>query len=105
MLIIKHSVDVRGLKPEALPILLVAAQVYEGAGFDCVVTSVTDSKHTPKSLHGLGYAIDFRTKHMPAEQHEAVVKRMSEALGPQYQVVLESDHIHAEFDPRALLSY
>ncbi len=102
MLNLKHSVDMRGLKPEALLIVMVACEAF--APYDCVITSVTDSKHTSASLHGLGYAVDFRTRHLVAGRAEAIVAKMQAALGPSYQVVLESDHIHGEFDPRALLA-
>jgi hypothetical protein len=101
MLKIKETVNMVGLRPEVIPLLIVANEVYASLGYDCVVTSVTDSKHTAGvSLHPFGFAIDFRTKHVPVEKHQAIVDEMKVRLGPQFDVVLEVDHIHGEFDNR-----
>ena len=100
MFSIKETVRLQGLKPEAVPILIVANEVYSSMGYDCIVTSVTDSQHTAKSLHPFGYSVDLRTKHVPCEKHAAIAKEIATRLGPQYDCVLESDHIHCEFDCR-----
>jgi len=100
MISIKETVDLRGMRPEVLLAIVVADQVYTSLGYNCVVTSVTDSKHKPGSLHGIGFAVDLRTKHVPVEQHQAIVSEMSARLGPQFDVVLETDHVHCEYDPQ-----
>jgi len=100
MLSIKETVLLQGLKPEALLIVLVANEVFASVGYDCVITSVTDNKHTAKSLHPFGYSIDLRTKHVPVEKHAALTKEIATRLGPQFDCVLEVDHIHCEFDCR-----
>ncbi len=100
MLSIKDTVKLHGLQPEAVPIIIIANEVYASMGYDCVITSVTDSQHTAKSLHPFGYSVDLRTRHVPVEKQAALAKEIATRLGPQYDVVLESDHIHAEFDCR-----
>lgn len=100
---LKHSAGLAGMQPELVPAMIVAAELYGELGFDCVVTSVTDSQHVGASLHYVGYALDLRTKHVPVEQHEAIRAELAERIGPQYDVVLETDHIHVEYQPKANL--
>jgi len=69
--------------------------------YDCVITSASDGKHGPNSLHYSGQALDLRTRHIHGQGLQLVVDKLREALGSQFDVVLESDHIHLEFDPRA----
>jgi len=71
------------------------AKVYE-----CVVTSGLDSKHGNASLHNMGFALDFRTRDMGDSMVQMYVAYLKDALGPQYDVILESNHIHVEFQPK-----
>lgn len=69
-----------------------------------------DSKHYPDPKTGLVNAFDIRIKDfdghdldISAEDLEAakeVVKLLKDSLGPQFDVVLESNHIHIEYDPK-----
>lgn len=95
---LKKGVDLTGVKPEILASWPIVAAVYYGCGeAECTVTSVCDGVHTT-IVHSLGMATDFR---LPAScPPEVVVERMREALNKQYDVVLQVDHIHVEFDPR-----
>lgn len=96
----KHSVDLNGIKPEIMWGGIVVASVYERLGYDCVVTSVNDGSHSRGSLHYVGMAMDFRIRHVPEEQHQQLRDLIDESLGPQYDVVLESTHIHVEYQPK-----
>lgn len=95
---IKPGVKAAGLKAEALLGITVAESVYRQHGYELVVTSITDGKHMKGSLHYKGLAFDCRTNMMPASMKEKVTAALSEALGPEYDVVLEPTHIHVEFD-------
>lgn len=55
------------------------------------------------SLHHVGRAIDFRTRHLEAQEKEAVAGAVADALGASWDVVLESSppHLHVEYDPDA----
>ena len=67
----------------------------------CVITSASDGKHGPNSLHYKGKALDLRTKNLRPEQVHPVYVALNEALSPGgFDVVLETDHIHVEFDPK-----
>ena len=62
------------------------------------ITSANDSKHMKSSLHYKDMAIDIRTKDLSKEQISNVFKSLEDTLGESFQCVLESDHIHLEFD-------
>jgi hypothetical protein len=99
-------------KATAMNVLLrVVEQVYAEAGVDCVITSGKDGEHMPSSKHYKDEALDFRTsvfaqKISPYDAlkvrklKEGVVGTIKQRLGAQYDVVLESDHIHVEWDPK-----
>lgn len=95
---IKNGVDLRGLTPQMAIAYTIACRCY--GQYDCVITSASDGKHGPNSLHYKGQALDLRTRHINGQGLQLVVDKLREALGAQYDVVLESDHIHVEFDPK-----
>lgn len=101
---LKPGVSVKGVQPETLLAMQVADGVYTDLGIlETVVTSVVDGTHGDKSLHPAGYAFDQR---LPSRSSavisfdERAAHLMHQRLGPQYDVVLEGDHIHTEFDPK-----
>lgn len=96
---IKNGVDLRGLSPQMAIAYTIACKCY--GQYDCVITSASDGKHGPNSLHYSGQALDLRTRHIHGQGLQLVVDKLRESLGSQFDVVLESDHIHLEFDPRA----
>ena len=100
MFSIKVGVDACGIKPELVPVLIVANEVYANMGYDFVITSLVDGQHRAGSLHAFGFAADMRTKHIPIEKQAPIRDEIAIRLGPQYDVILEADHIHVEFDPR-----
>jgi len=95
---IKNGVDLRGLTPQMAIAYTIACKVY--GQYACVITSGSDGKHGPNSLHYSGQALDLRTNNLPPQAVQSIVDRLKEALGAQFDVVLESDHIHIEFDPK-----
>lgn len=98
---IKTGVDLRGLVPQMAIAYTIALFIYhDKANVPCVITSGSDGKHGPNSLHYKGKALDFRTNNLRGPQVHPIYLALKEALGPQYDVVLEADHIHCEFDPK-----
>ena len=98
--VIKPGVDVRGIQPEILLARIIAGEVFARYGVACIITSGSEGKHKVGSLHPKDQALDFRTRHMDKRLWPVVAEELGKALGPQYDVVLESDHIHCEYDPK-----
>lgn len=100
---IKNGVRIRKLCPELLLLLLVAEslrrEVYDNKGI--TITSVSEGKHSRGSLHYDGKAVDIRSRDMaePAGFVE-LLKDALGGLGSDYDVVLEKDHIHCEYQPK-----
>lgn len=100
MLRIKPGASVEGLKIEAFIAWVVAGDVYAFHGAECWLTSGVDGVHGVNSKHGSGYAVDIRISNIPDSVAAAKIRnKIAENLGPEYDVVLEPDHIHMEFDP------
>jgi hypothetical protein len=98
--VIKPRVKASGLKPEILLAIQEAREVYRDFGTPLVITSLLDGRHSATSLHYEGLAVDLRTQNLDARVRALVAERIGKALGPEYDVVLESDHIHVEYDVR-----
>lgn len=96
---IKAGVDLRGITPQMAIAYTIAQFIYSTkAGARCVITSGSDGKHGPNSLHYKGKALDIRTNSLRPDQVHPIYISLKECLGEQFDVVLESDHIHVEFD-------
>lgn len=97
---IKDGVRVRGIRSEISFILPVIAKIFQDLEKDFVITSGTEGRHSAGSLHYSGAAIDIRTRHLSEAQKRAVSARIIGALTHEYDVVLERDHLHIEFQPK-----
>lgn len=80
--------------------LFVACTYYTQRGYHFFWTSGEDSQHKPGSLHPSGNAADLRIWHIPKTELQRFTLGLAMVLGSQYDVVLESDHIHIEYDPK-----
>lgn len=94
---IKSGVRISGVQPEIVLALLIADGVYQDHGEVLTVTSLLDGKHMRASLHYVGSAGDLR---LPVQGVDPIVLALRSALGENYDVVLESDHIHIEYQPK-----
>ena len=99
---LKSDLKVTGLRPEILLALVVANGVYASHGYDAVVTSLLDGLHSQTSLHYAGCAADLRTTaaQIPGSTIDVIASDIRKALTADYDVVVEADHIHLEFQPR-----
>lgn len=90
-----------GIKPEIVLAASIMDQVYSQYHIqDCVITSALDGVHKKGSKHYTGDALDFRTRHMPKNIAILIVGVVQQRLGNDYDVILESNHIHCEYDPK-----
>lgn len=100
MLSLKDSVRSQDtLQPETVLAIMIAHTVFQKYGYGCVVTSLADSKHMRKSLHYTGHAVDLRSRHVDPKDLKPILGDLQTSLGPEYDVILESDHYHLEYDP------
>jgi hypothetical protein len=103
MLLIKPGVRITGLRPEILLAAVVAERVYEAAGHEFIITACVAGKHMAGSLHYAGAAIDIRPRDVTADKIPAILATLKEALADDFDVLLEGDHIHIEFQPKQSL--
>jgi hypothetical protein len=99
MIKFKAGVDANVLTPQIVLAISVAASILPSA---LVITSLNDGQHlgkpvigTTQNAHYLGRAVDFRLPDgvSPID----ATRQLREALGEQYVVILEADHIHVQF--------
>ncbi len=95
----KPGVKLEGLRPEALAGMVVVDSVMQRFDRELTVTSITDGRHMPGSLHAKGRAFDCRFWDFPPAMRARLVDDLRAALRDEFDVVLESDHIHVEWDP------
>jgi len=99
---LKRGVRIHGIRPEIVLALQVAEKVYDQYGYVMTITSVIDSKHSTASLHYVGAAVDLRIRNLSSKSiAQSIVNEIKTNLGDDFDVVLESNHIHIEFQPKA----
>ena len=92
---LKRGVRVHGLGTEILLAVIAASNLI---GTDLVITSGIEGKHSRASKHYGGDAIDIRTRNL--EDPSGFADALKRALGDDFDVILESNHIHVEYDPK-----
>jgi len=105
MLLLKPGVRVAGMRPEILFAIIAAERVCAEMGVDCVVTACVDGVHQAGSLHYCGLAVDLRSRNFRPGDADKAIARIKQCLGADYDVVLENDHIHVEFDQQQPLTH
>lgn len=96
----KYGAKISGMKPEILLGIIIASQVYEKYNIDYVITEVSGGKHGRGSLHYVGFAVDTRTRDMNKALQLKITKEVGIALGDEFDVLLEGNHLHVEFQPK-----
>lgn len=81
----------------AFPIIVSA---YQELGYECVVTEGCGGTHSARSRHYDGLALDLRTNHMKPDHRAELAMNLTAALGPEFDVIMEADHLHVEHDPK-----
>src|SRR5690606_29818565 len=94
---IKEGVQLCLLDPRLEAQLPTICRIYEQyAGFPPTITCGREGTHLPNSLHYEGRAIDLRTRDLSASQKLEIRAALAERLGPDWDIVLEADHMHVE---------
>jgi hypothetical protein len=89
-------------RPEIERARRIVVEVWNRYGYSVTVTSGNESTaaHRANSLHYVGLAEDYRTHDVAPSKLADMVSDVRRELGRDYDVVLESDHLHIEFDPK-----
>lgn len=93
------SVQPVDLHPKLTWAIFQAERVYFKHDKRMVITSLNDGKHMQGSKHYEGKAMDLRIWGLESKL-EQVKKELQDALGKDFDVVLEGDHFHIEYDPK-----
>ena len=88
----------QGLQLDMKLVLQQANIVWKSHGQELVITSALDGTHSASSYHYFGYALDLRTRYFTITERESVAKDLRVLLGKAYTVLLESTHIHVQFN-------
>ncbi len=95
--------------PQLALAVSIVHSVLAARGVPLVITSMNDGTHNahsarhPRSLHYEGRAFDFRLPSRTtgdAGTDAAVKLDLAAALGSDFDLVLEGDHFHVEWDPK-----
>ena len=102
------TVRLAGLQPEMDIAMYAVEAVLNQWCVDTVITGGTEEFysdgtriHSIGSYHPRGYALDFRSRDIPADDLVHVVGLIRSALrdiDKAYDTILEGNHIHTEFD-------
>lgn len=106
MIVYKEGVRIRGIRPELWLAIKAAEDSFDFLGQQLVVTSIVDGVHSSTSLHYVGHAFDCRTKHLSPERRLVILDDLKQRLAPlgDFDVVLETDHLHVEYQPKGALN-
>lgn len=101
ILALKRRVSIARLVPDCAAGLLRLADWWQDQFYTpLVVTSTDESHHSERSFHYVGAAFDVRTRDVPMFEPASNVwaREIATLLGPDWDVVVESTHLHLELD-------
>ena|SRR3989304_1452723 len=94
---LKPGVSLRGVRAETA----VAMMITDATLGAITVTSVTEGTHKRASAHYTGRAFDLRTPVTTnATGFVNLHEKLLAELGAEFDVVIEADHWHVEYDPK-----
>lgn len=98
------SIDPNALQPQLILALMVAQDVYKNHGVHTlIITSLNDARHMKTSLHYIGAAVDlsiYELSSFDPDLPRVVKDEIKAALNMHYDVLLEANHIHIEYQRR-----
>lgn len=99
---IKPGVDLSKLRPQILLAWDAWKQQCARFGHRAVITSGCETApgRLPNSKHYSGDALDYRIAGLSTLQLQDMVAEMKSMLGRDFDVVIKSNHVHSEYDPK-----
>jgi hypothetical protein len=99
-MIVKKDASLKGIDEIMILMMPKIEKLYEAIGKEFVITSGTDGTHSIGSLHYKGLAVDIRLPYLTPNANKPFVEMIKLVLNIDFDVVLEKDHIHIEYDPK-----
>jgi len=96
-MLIKAGVDISRLNREIRRSLPRVQDLLDLLDNELTVTSTYEGNHGEGSLHYCNDAYDIKK---PTEWAPGLKEELQIKLGKSFDVVLESDHLHIEYDPK-----
>ena len=96
---IKPGVRLDNLTPQMVLAALIVREVFRAYMLEATITSGSEGTHKSGSLHSQGNALDFRTHALTPLKIESLAAQIRDRLGNLYDVVIEPNHLHVEYDP------
>jgi len=98
-MLLKLGVDISRLKRPIRRKLKTIDNIFLRYGDEGIITSTYEGSHSPSSLHYSDEAIDLGIpKVLVKVELTLLIKDLKTTLGNDFDVVLEIDHIHVEYD-------
>lgn len=96
-MLLKPGVDISRLNRPIRRSLEKVDRIFAEHQEDLVITSTCAGNHSPSSLHYGNDAYDCRE---PKQAVIRILDRIRATLGQDYDIVVEQDHFHIEYDPK-----
>jgi len=96
----KSGVDLTGVSWRMFLASILIEPIFALYGAELVITSGVDGTHKQNSKHYEGLALDYRTRDLGGRVQEVAAKVLTLLAPLGYDVVIESDHLHVEYDPK-----
>ena len=100
MIRFKPEVRIRYFTPQLAEALEAGGLWSLVRGVDLDVNSIDDSAHGPGSLHGDSLALDLDPGTDRPDHTADLARFLARRLSAPWDVVLESDHVHVEYDTK-----
>jgi len=85
------------LRPEMRHGVFACEYVMNKYGEELTITWIRGGKHKEGSLHAKRRAIDGL---LPGVRQAEIFGEIKDLIGPEYDLVIEEDHFHLEWDPK-----
>ncbi len=100
---LKNEVSLLGMTPQMCIASIIVAGVFDKHGLDAYITSGTEGVHDRASKHFQGNGEDFsftEANRISVIMAENITNDCRIALGRDFDVVNEGNHLHIEWDPK-----
>lgn len=96
-MLVKLGVDISRLNRPIRRALEAIERIFNLYNLEAVITSTYEGDHMVSSLHYANDAIGIRK---PPHSETLILESIRRDLGKDFDVVMETDHYHIEYDPK-----